>query len=100
MNQVARLNAELMDSEFWTMSHDQKVFALQVEEIIRNANNYTPAPLNLPDAANEGKYTLQLLVPEGRSPEADKEEMDLILDIADGMIKKTTVPCTACHYCV
>ena len=30
----------------------------------------------------------------------NKEEMDLILDIADGMIKKTTVPCTACHYCV
>ena len=82
VNQVARLNAELMDSEFWTMSHDQKVFALQVEEIIRNANNYTPAPLNLPDAANEGKYTLQLLVPEGRSPEADKEEMDLIGKVA------------------
>ncbi len=82
VNQVARLNAELMDGEFWTMSHDQKVFALQVEEIIRNANNYTPAPLNLPDAANEGKYTLQLLVPEGRSPEADKEEMDLIGKVA------------------
>ena len=28
------------------------------------------------------------------------EEMKTILDIADNMIKKTTVPCTACHYCV
>ena len=28
------------------------------------------------------------------------EEFKLILDIADEMIKKTTVPCTACHYCV
>ncbi|MCQ2481855.1 MAG: aldo/keto reductase [Clostridia bacterium] len=28
------------------------------------------------------------------------EEMSLILDIADEMIKKTTVPCTGCHYCV
>lgn len=27
-------------------------------------------------------------------------EMALILDIADDMIKKTTVPCTGCHYCV
>ncbi len=28
------------------------------------------------------------------------EEMQLILSIADGMIRRTTVPCTACHYCV
>ena len=28
------------------------------------------------------------------------EEMNVILGIADDMIKKTTVPCTACHYCV
>lgn len=28
------------------------------------------------------------------------EEMNVILCIADDMIKKTTVPCTACHYCV
>lgn len=82
VNQVARLNAELMDGEFWTMSHDQKVFAIQVEEIIRNANNYTPAPLNLPDAANEGKYTLQLLVPEGRDPATDTQEMELIGKVA------------------
>lgn len=28
------------------------------------------------------------------------EEMSVLLGIADDMIKKTTVPCTACHYCV
>ena len=28
------------------------------------------------------------------------EEMALVLGIADDMIKKTTVPCTGCHYCV
>ncbi len=28
------------------------------------------------------------------------EEMKVILGIADDMIRKTTVPCTACHYCV
>lgn len=28
------------------------------------------------------------------------DEMALILGIADDMIKKTTVPCTGCHYCV
>lgn len=30
----------------------------------------------------------------------NEEEMKLILDIADDMIAKTTVPCTGCHYCV
>ena len=30
----------------------------------------------------------------------NEEEMKTILGIADDMIKKTTVPCTACHYCV
>ncbi len=36
---------------------------------------------------------------ETNKPLSD-EEFALILDIADEMIKKTTVPCTACHYCV
>ncbi|MCQ2555000.1 MAG: aldo/keto reductase [Clostridia bacterium] len=30
----------------------------------------------------------------------NEEEMNLILGIADEMIKRTTVPCTGCHYCV
>ena len=30
----------------------------------------------------------------------NEQEMDLILSIADDMIRKTTVPCTGCHYCV
>lgn len=30
----------------------------------------------------------------------NEEEMQLILGVADDMIRKTTVPCTGCHYCV
>lgn len=30
----------------------------------------------------------------------NEQEMELILDIADDMIRRTTVPCTGCHYCV
>jgi hypothetical protein len=30
----------------------------------------------------------------------NENEKALILGIADAMIKKTTVPCTGCHYCV
>ena len=29
-----------------------------------------------------------------------KEEMDTVLAIADEMLEKTALPCTACHYCV
>lgn len=32
-------------------------------------------------------------------PLSDTENA-LILDVADGMIRRTTVPCTGCHYCV
>ena len=28
------------------------------------------------------------------------DEMKLLLSVADDMIRRTTVPCTACHYCV
>lgn len=28
-----------------------------------------------------------------------KKEMDTLLQIADGMVKKIVLPCTACHYC-
>lgn len=27
-------------------------------------------------------------------------EMDTLLDIAENMLQKKTLPCTACHYCV
>ncbi len=30
----------------------------------------------------------------------NRQEMELILSIADDMISRTTVPCTGCHYCV
>ena len=28
------------------------------------------------------------------------EELETLLSVADGMIRRTAVPCTACHYCV
>ena len=36
---------------------------------------------------------------EERRPLTD-DEMKLLLSVADDMIRRTTVPCTACHYCV
>lgn len=30
----------------------------------------------------------------------NQEEMDTLMGIAQDMVKKTSVPCTACHYCV
>ena len=40
------------------------------------------------------------LTDEAEAKPLNDEEMNVILGIADDIIKKTTVPCTACHYCV
>ena len=36
----------------------------------------------------------------GEERPLNEEERRTLLDIADGMVKKIAVPCTACHYCV
>ncbi len=36
----------------------------------------------------------------GEERPLNEEERQTLLDIADGMVKKIAVPCTACHYCV
>lgn len=51
-----------------------------------------------------GMSNMQQLQDNIKTYEANKPlneaEMELILGIADDMIKKTAVPCTGCHYCV
>lgn len=51
-----------------------------------------------------GMSNMQQLADNIKTYEENKtlsaEEMELILEIADEMIAKTTVPCTGCHYCV
>ncbi len=36
----------------------------------------------------------------GEDRPLNREEMDTLLGIADEMVKKNVLPCTACHYCV
>ena len=51
-----------------------------------------------------GMSNMEQLVANIKTYETNKPlnstEFELILGIADDMIKKTTVPCTGCHYCV
>jgi predicted aldo/keto reductase-like oxidoreductase len=51
-----------------------------------------------------GMSNMEQLQANIRTYEEDKplsgEEMKKLLDIADSMLKKKTLPCTACHYCV
>lgn len=51
-----------------------------------------------------GMSTLQQVRNNIATYEASKpltdDEMRLLLSVADDMIRRTTVPCTACHYCV
>ena len=36
----------------------------------------------------------------GEEKPLNEQEMETVLSIADQMVRRTTVPCTACHYCV
>ena len=36
----------------------------------------------------------------GEEKPLNEQEMEKVLSIADQMVRRTTVPCTACHYCV
>ena len=51
-----------------------------------------------------GMSNMEQLQANIRTYEEDKplsaDEMKNLLDIADSMLKKKTLPCTACHYCV
>ena len=51
-----------------------------------------------------GMYNMEQLQANIRTFEEEKplneQEMDTLLSIADQMVKKIALPCTACHYCV
>jgi hypothetical protein len=55
--------------------------------------------VTLSGMSDMGQLRANLKTFEEEKPLND-EEKSLILGIADEMIKKTTVPCTGCHYCV
>ncbi len=61
MRNTITLTAQNADGEFWTMKHDFTMLALQVQDIFEHPEKYGEREVNPPDAANAGKYALQLI---------------------------------------
>ena len=55
------LTAKNADGEFWTMRHDFTMLAGAVKDILEHPENYSEKDVFAPDAANAGKYALQLI---------------------------------------
>ncbi|MCR5405045.1 MAG: hypothetical protein K6E91_14685 [Butyrivibrio sp.] len=57
--------ADKTNDEFWIFYHDLRGLSHQVENVIRNPENYEMADLQQPQKQNAGKYVLQILYPDG-----------------------------------
>lgn len=65
----------------------------------RFLQSFKSVTMTLSGMSNMEQLMANIKTYEESKPLSD-DEMALILDIADDMIRKTTVPCTGCHYCV
>ena len=57
--------ADKTDDEFWILQHDYQTLGKQVQDVLRYPDHYRALPVEEPKMENQGKYTLQLLFPEG-----------------------------------
>ena len=65
--------SDKVDDEFWILEHDYLVLGEQVKDVLGNPDHYKPLPVEEPKLENQGKYSLQLLYPEG----FDKNNADM-----------------------
>ena len=73
MMKTATWAADQIDGEFWTLKHDFLVLGEQVKDVVINSDHYNVLPLEEPKTENQGKYVLQLMLPEGY----DRQDKDL-----------------------
>ena len=92
--------ADVIDGEFRIVRHDLEVLASQVRMVLESPADYSPAPVEVPQASDAGRLTLQLLYSEDADmsdPElADRIKRvgslrNMILEIVDG--SNTTMDC-------
>ena len=76
------LTAQNADGEFWTMKHDFTMLALQVQEILEHPERYGERDVYPPDAANAGKYALQLIFSNDEAAN-DPETRTLVRKLAN-----------------
>jgi sigma-B regulation protein RsbU (phosphoserine phosphatase) len=82
MLNTVTLTAQNVDGEFWTMKHDFTMLAHQVQDILEHPDKYGEREVHGPDAANAGKYVLQLMFADDETAN-DPETMSLIGKLAN-----------------
>ena len=70
-------DAEVIDSEFWTMKHDMELLAAQVKNVLENPEKFGEFEVYEPRIADAGKLTGQLLF----SRTADRNDAKMMSDI-------------------
>lgn len=85
-------------------SDEAKLKAMRPDEGVpawafRFLQSFPSVTMTLSGMSNMEQLKANIATYEEKKPLTDKE-MELVLSIADDMIRRTTVPCTGCHYCV
>lgn len=85
-------------------AEEAKLKAARPEESVpawafRFLQSFPSVTMTLSGMSNMEQLQANIATYEEKKPLSDKE-MELVLSIADDMIKRTTVPCTGCHYCM
>lgn len=69
MTKTNSLQAEIFDEMFSDVRHDVMTLQSLAENLFAQGENLAPAPFSLPDAANEGDFSAQVLAEQGIDPE-------------------------------
>ena len=82
MLNTVTLTAQNVDGEFWTMRHDFTMLAHQVQDVLEHPDKYGEREVHGPDAANAGKYALQLIF-SNEETSRDPETLTLVGKLAN-----------------
>lgn len=69
MTKTNSLQAEIFDEMFSDVRRDVMMLQSLAENLFARGENLAPAPFSLPDAANEGDFSAQVLAEQGIDPE-------------------------------
>ncbi len=74
--------AEKTDKELWILDHDIRTFQTQAEDVLLHPDNYERIPILPPQKENKGKYSLQILFPDGEE-NADPDSIEMMERLAN-----------------
>ena len=80
--QLITWSSDKIDDEFWILGHDFTMLRSQVEDVYRHPDNYGRIPIRPPSKNASGRYSLQILYPEG-AENADPKSVEMMERLAN-----------------